>query len=151
MSEIEIFRQLKCSYFESVRLDSFLPVTKSQNMNAHQITSRRSRRTADLVTGFTNNNTGVRNRSRIPQKSFTLALCGFTLSFSCSDIAESYSFGRNAILSEMAIFQQYSAEAICSLVRRPGCEPSCRGLELAQLLEASTAYTLRMTQYCRSV
>jgi hypothetical protein len=48
----------------------------------------------------------------------------------------------------MGIFQQSSAEAMRSLVRRPGCELFCLGLELAQPLEA---YTLRMTQYCCSM
>src|SRR6202140_5742392 len=46
-----------------------------------------------------------------------------------------------------AMFQQSSPEAMCSLVRRPGCELSRPGLEVAQPLEALTAYTLRMTQY----
>ena len=67
-------QQMGSGYFESVGLDSFAPVTKNQNMKAHQIASRRSRRTAALVTGLTNKNTGVRIRSGIPQNIFTLAL-----------------------------------------------------------------------------
>jgi hypothetical protein len=50
-------------------------------------------------------------------------------------------------MSEMAIFQQSTAEALFSLIRRPICELSCQGLELAQPLETLTAYTLRMTLY----
>jgi hypothetical protein len=38
-------------------------------------------------------------------------------------------------------------EALLSLIRRPICELSFPGLELAQRLEASTAYTSRMTLY----
>ncbi len=45
------------------------------------------------------------------------------------------------------MFQQSSAEALCSLVCRPICELSCLGLELSQPLETLTAYTLRMALY----
>jgi hypothetical protein len=50
-------------------------------------------------------------------------------------------------VSAMGIFQQSTAEALFTLIRRPICELSCLGLQLAQPLETLTAYTLRMTLY----
>jgi len=54
-----IYQQLGCGYFESVGLGLFNPVTKSQSMKAHQITSRRSRRTDCLGYRLYKQNTGV--------------------------------------------------------------------------------------------
>jgi hypothetical protein len=65
---------LEVGYFDFGGLASFTPVTKSQSMKAHHITSRRSRRTAVFVTGFTNKSTGVKIRSRVPDTNFTLNL-----------------------------------------------------------------------------
>jgi hypothetical protein len=50
-------------------------------------------------------------------------------------------------MSDIEIFQQSTAEALLSLIRRPICELSFLGLELAQPLETLTAYKLRMTLY----
>jgi len=47
----------------------------------------------------------------------------------------------------MAIYQESTAEALFFLIRRPICELSYLGLELAQPQETLTAYTLRMTLY----
>ncbi len=88
MRGIVIYQRLVAGYFESVGLDSFMPVTKSQSTKAHQITSRRSRRAAALVIGLKNKNTGVSIRSRIPQNIFTLALCCFTVPLVSPSAAE---------------------------------------------------------------
>ena len=55
--------------------------------------------------------------------------------------------GEIGSMSVMAIYQESTAEALFFLIRRPICELSYLGLELAQPQETLTAYTLRMTLY----
>lgn len=63
---------------EFVGFDALNPDTRSQNTNAHQITSTRSRRMASEFAGFTNKNRGVKISSVVPRKILQLPLREFT-------------------------------------------------------------------------
>jgi len=71
---VKAMYSLVVGYFESVGFDSLNPVMRSQIMKAHQIARARSRRTAAVLTGFTNKNKGVKIRRIIPQTTFGLKL-----------------------------------------------------------------------------